>query len=324
MVFSGNGPIEIEGRQYQDPKDRPNANFEQVSDGYFATLGARIREGRDFAPDDSDQKLPVAIVNAAFARKYFGAESPLGRRFRTADNAGETFGPWRTIVGVVSDLRMTGPFDNPNVDETGFYVPFSSTVFGPPASAPAAPQFATLLVRPRPGRAADTLAPVLAADVTKIDPNLPLYFVATPAANIDAFLGQNRVIATMFSIFGAVAVVLSAVGLYGVMSFAVNQRTVEFGTRMVLGADRRKILKMVLKQGFVQLALGLGVGLALALAIAGLGGDGLRTALFQVDPRDPLVYASVSLLLALVAFAATLVPARRATRVDPALALRAE
>jgi len=168
------------------------------------------------------------------------------------------------------------------------------------------------------------LADELQRDAAKIDPNLPLYFVGTAAANLDGILGQSRVVATMFSIFGAVAVVLSAVGLYGVMSFSVNQRRQEFGTRMVLGADRRRILRMVLKQGLVQLAAGLGVGLGLALAIAKLGGDGIRQALFQVDPNDPLVFLMVSTLITVVAFAATIVPARRATRVDPAVALRAE
>jgi putative ABC transport system permease protein len=325
MVFSGNGPIEIEGKKYADLKDRPNANFENVSDGYFETLGARILQGRDFASDDSDQKLPVAIVNSGFAQKHFGTESPLGRRFRTSDTAGELFGPWRTIVGVVSNVRMQGPFNGPpNVDDTGFYVPFTATVFGPATPEPAAPQFATIIVRPQGGRSAETLSNTLLADVGKIDPNLPLYFVATPAHNIDNFLGQVRVIATMFSIFGAVAVLLSAVGLYGVMSYTVNQRRQEFGTRMVLGADRLRILKMVLRQGAVQLAVGLAIGLGLALVIAKLGGAGIRQALFQVNPSDPLIYGGVSLLLAAVAFVATLVPARRATRVDPALALRAE
>jgi predicted permease len=324
MVFTGNGPIEIEGKKYADNKDRPNASVENVSDGYFATLGARFLEGRDFTIDDSDQKLPVAIVNSAFSRKHFGTESALGRRFRTSDLAGQVFGPWRTIIGVVSDVRMLGPFDNPNQDATGFYVPFFASSFGPVLPGPASQQFATLVVRPRGGRAAETLAKPLLADVSKIDPNLPLYFVDTPAKNIDSFLGGNRVIATMFSIFGAVAVLLSAVGLYGVMSFSVNQRRQEFGTRMVLGADRRRILKMVLRQGAIQLGIGLTIGLGLALTIAQLGGGGIRQALFQVDPRDPLVYSGVSLLLAVVAFLATIVPARRATRVDPALALRAE
>jgi len=324
MVFSGNGPIEIEGREYKENRDRPNANFESVSDGYFETLGIRVREGRDFTADDSDQKLPVAIVNAGFAAKYFGQESPIGRRFRTVANNGALPGPWRTIVGVCPDVRMSGPFTNPNVDGTGFYVPFYAAAFGPGSDQPIAAQFATVIARPANGQGGETLVDTIRRDMSRVDPNLPLYFVATPATNIDSFLGQNRVIATMFTIFGAIAVFLSAVGLYGVMSFSVNQRTQEFGTRIALGADTRDILRMILKQGLRQLAVGLGLGLGLALGIAQLGGGGIRQALFQVDPRDPLTYVSVTALITAVAFIATLVPAKRATRVDPILALRAE
>jgi ABC-type antimicrobial peptide transport system permease subunit len=297
---------------------------ENVSAGYFDVLGVRLLEGRDFTTDDADQKLPVAIVNEAFARKHFGDGSPLGLRLRTVANGGAAFGPWRTVVGVVASVRMTGPFNNPNLDDTGFYVPFFDAAFGPTPAAPAPAQFATIVVRPPAGVRAETLAPTLARDVAKLDPNLPLYFVATPAANLDGLLGQNRVVATMFSIFGVVAVFLSAVGLYGVMSFSVNQRTQEFGTRMALGADARAILEMVLRQGLVQLAFGLLIGLGLTIGIVLAGGAGIRQALFQVDPLAPGSYLAVTALVTLVAFVATLVPARRATRVDPLLALRAE
>ncbi len=127
MVFSGNSPIEIEGKTYKDPKDRTQANNEQVTPEFFDVMGQRLLQGRRFTGDDLDSKLPVAIVNAAFSRKHFGTENPLGRRFRTVVNQGNTFGPWRTIVGVVSTVRMLGPFNNPNIDDTGFYVPFYST-----------------------------------------------------------------------------------------------------------------------------------------------------------------------------------------------------
>ncbi len=325
MTFSGNGKIELEGRSYKtDDSDRPTANFEQVTEGYFDTLGAKIREGRDFNGDDTDTRLPVAIVNSAFARKHFGTESALGRRFRTVGNNGLLFGPWRTIIGVVATVRMQAPFNQPNVDDTGFYVPYYSAVFGPALPGPIAQQFATVVVRPRHGAIAQTLATALQHSVNKVDPNLPLYFVGTPRENQATFLAQNRIIAGMFSIFGAVAVVLASVGLYGVMSFSVNQRTQEFGIRMALGADTNRILHMVLSQGALQLVVGLGLGLILALVLGIVGGDGVRNSLFNVSPRDPLTFAAVSVLLTLVSFVATLVPARRATRVDPMIALRAE
>jgi putative ABC transport system permease protein len=324
MIFTGSVPIEIQGRQYFDPKDRPNANFENVSPGYFQTLGVKVVEGRDLTDRDSDQMLPVAVVTAGFAEKNFGHDSPLGRRFRTTDANGQVFSPWRTIVGVVSNVRMTGPFNNPLADGTGFYVPFYATPVGAPSTTPVAQQFATVVVRPHRGQSAGALAQALLADVAKLDPDLPLYFVGTPAANLDGFLAQNRLVATMFTIFGLIAVILSAVGLYGVMSFSVNQRRQEFGTRMVLGADAPRILNMVLRQGAWQLGIGLVIGLSLAFVIVKIGGDGIRQALFQVSPNDPLIFLAVSSMITLVAFAATIVPARRATRVDPAVALRAE
>jgi predicted permease len=325
MAFTITGParIEIQGRDYKDDKDRPNVNVENISDGYFQTMGMKLREGRDFNADDTDARQPVAIVNAGFAAKYWPDQSALGRQFRTVVNSGRLYGPWRTVVGVVSDVRMTGPFNNPNLEAVGFYLPYYSTAFGPAAPAPVATQFATVVVKPRNGQAA-LFANQLRSAVKRVDPNLPLYFVGTPKENLDSFLGQNRVIAGMFTIFGGVALILAAVGLYGVMSFSVNQRTSEFGIRMALGASARAILSMVLRQGAVQLALGLVLGLGTAVAIALAAGSGLRNTLFNVSPLDPAVYAAVLGLLTVVALIATFIPAKRATRVDPMIALRAE
>jgi ABC-type antimicrobial peptide transport system permease subunit len=128
----------------------------------------------------------------------------------------------------------------------------------------------------------------------------------------------------MFSVFGAVAIALASVGLYGVMSFSVNQRTQEFGIRMALGANNNRILQMVLRQGALQLALGLALGLGLAFLASVFLGDAISNVLFSISPRDPLTYFAVGLLLTVVSFIATIVPARRATRVDPMIALRAE
>ncbi len=328
MSFSGFAPIEIEGKAYATDSDRPNANFEQVSEGYFGTLAVKLLEGRDFALDDSDAKLPVAIVNAAFARKHFGTQSAVGRRFRTVGNNGQLFGPWRTIVGVVPTIRMLGPFNNPQVDDTGFFVPYFATVFGPAQASPATQQFATVLVRPRGAgdlslRAA-ALGTALQREVNKVDPDLPLYFVGTAKANQDSFLGVTRITATMFTVFGAVAVILASVGLYGVMSFSVNQRTQEFGIRMALGADHRRILRMVLSQGGLQLVIGLVLGLGVTVLFAVFARAAIANQLFDISPLDAPTYFAVALLLTVVAFISTIVPALRATRVDPMIALRAE
>jgi ABC-type antimicrobial peptide transport system permease subunit len=324
MVFSGSSAIEIEGRTYRERRDRPLANVEQVTGGFFEVTRQRLIEGRTFTEDDLDARQPVAIVNAAFARKHFGNESAIGRRFRTADGAGTQFGPWRTIVGVVTTIRMLAPFNQPNLDESGFYLPFYSTVTGPAAEAPFVSQFATVVVRPRGGQRADTLGPLLRREVNKVDPNLPLYYVDTPKRNLDSMVAQNRIIATMFSIFGVVAVVLASVGIYGVMSFSVNQRTQEFGVRMALGAGTPRILGMVLRQGAMQVGLGLLLGLGLALPVVFLGGAAIQNTLFGVTARDPFTFAVVITLVIVVSLVATLVPARRATRVNPMTALRAE
>ncbi len=324
MVFSGNGPIEIEGKVYKDRRDHPRANFEQISAGFFEALGQKVVDGRSFTDADLESNEPIAVVNAAFAKKHFGNDSAVGRRFRTGDGTTPAYGPWRRIVGVVTTVRMLGPFNNPNVDDAGFYVPFYSVPFGPASPTPIAAQFGTVIVKPHAGQRPTALIGALQREVRKADPNLPLYFVATPKQNLDSAIAANRVIAMMFTAFGVVAFVLAAAGIYGVMSFAVNRRTQEFGVRMALGAGNRQILGMVLTQGARQVALGLGLGLGLAFLLGTLGAQAIGNTLFNVSARDPLTYGAVSLLVTVISFAAILVPGRRATRVDPMIALRAE
>src|SRR5438132_4198653 len=226
MTFDAQGQYEVDGQNYLTDRDRPRGNFESVSDNYFSALGLKILEGRDFTVDDSDSKQPVAIVNASFARKYWGNQSALGHQVRIF-NPGKPQ-PWRTIVGVVPDTLMQGPFDQ-QTEAAGFYTPL--------LGASPATQFCTILVRPRAGQRAETLGPALSKAVAELDSNLPTYFAGTPGRFHNEILSGNRIIATLFTIFGIVAFILSAVGLYGVMSFSVNQRTQEFGIRMALGAD---------------------------------------------------------------------------------------
>ncbi len=249
MTFANLNQYEVDGQNYVTDRDRPQGNSEAVSDGYFTTLGLKILEGRDFTIDDNDAKQPVAIVNASFARKYFGHASPLGRRIRIFNSVEPL--PWRTIVGVVPDTLMQGPFDQ-QTDSSGFYVPLLG-------ATPAA-QFCTIIVRPHPGQGAETLGAALSHAVAELDANLPVYFAGTPARLHEEILGTNRIMASLFTTFGTVAFLLSAVGLYGVMSFSVNQRTQEFGIRMALGADAKRIFRMVMQQGAWQLIIGLALG----------------------------------------------------------------
>lgn len=314
MTFAAGGQYEIDGQNYLTDRDRPKCNIESVSDGYFTTLGLKIREGRDFTIDDSDTKQPIAIVNASFARKHWGNQSAIGHQVRIFNPAKPQ--PWRTIVGVVPDTLMQGPFDQ-QTESAGFYMPL--------LGATPATQFATVLVRPAAGRRADTLGPLLSKVVAELDSNLPTYFGGTPSRFHAEILSGSRIIATLFGIFGIVAFVLSGVGLYGVMSFAVSQRTQEFGIRMALGADARRILRMVMSQGAWQLAIGLALGIGgVALLLGVVAAAALKNILFKVNPLDPTIYFAVAGLLTLVATVSCFLPARRATRVDPMVALRYE
>ena len=312
LAISQNGQFELEGERYPDERSQPIAAFEAVSDGYFAALGLGIISGRDFAASDTFDRPPVAIVNAAFARRYFSHTNPLGRHLRFPQQGGNTPGPWVTIVGVAPDTRMQGAFDDQS-DGAGIFVPLAQ-----------APQrWVTIVVR---GRAATpgALAEPLRRAMARFAPDQPIYLINTAANLIDETLAQNRLLASLFSIFGGVAMLLAAVGLYGVMSFAVSQRTNEFGIRMALGADAGLILRMILRQGAAQLLLGLVLGLSLALGLVLLGGALLEGMLFQVSRFDPLVWGSTVVLLSIVALVACLAPARRATKVNPTEALRAE
>jgi len=314
MTFDAQGQFEVDGQKYMTDRDRPRGNFESVSDNYFTTLGLKVLEGRDFTIDDFDSKQPVALVNASFARKHYGRESAIGHRIRIFNPGNPQ--PWRTIVGVVPDTLMQGPFDQ-QTDSTGFFLPL--------LGADPAPQFCTILVRPRPGQRADTLGPALKNAVAELDSNLPTYFPGTPARFHQEVLSGNRIIATLFSIFGVVAFILSAVGLYGVMTFSVNQRRQEFGIRMALGADAARIFRMVMSQGAWQLAIGLVLGAGGAALLLGvLAATVLRNLLFKVNALEPSIYLAVAGLLTFVAALSCFVPARRATRVNPMVALRTE
>jgi hypothetical protein len=234
-----------------------------------------------------DSRQPVAIVNAAFARKHFGTESAVGRRFRTVDANTEQPGPGARSWEWPAPSACSALSTTRTSTRAGFYVPFYSNPAGPVQAGPFANQFATVVVKPKPGLRADMLAPILQREVSKVDANLPLYFVGTPKKNLDGFIAPSRIIVTMFSIFGVIAIVLAAVGIYGVTAFSVSQRTQEFGVRMALGADRRRILQMLLRQGGLQVALGLFAGLGLAVLATTLAGKAIGNILFSVDPHDP-------------------------------------
>ena len=292
----------VEGKAYARDSDYPETHYVTTYPGYFRTFQVAL-EGRDFGSGDTRTSEPVAIVSHTFATKHFGSANPVGRRFRLGD--AKSTEPWRTVVGVVPDMWNDG-LENEKPESV--YLPFAQS-----------PQrFMSVTLRTRGNPAAMT-APVRAL-VTGLDPDLPIYFVKTLQERIDEESWFFRVFGALFMIMGAVALVLAAVGLYGVMAFNVARRTREMGVRMALGAQPRDVVRLIMRQGLIQLGIGLVLGSGLAFLLA----KGLKVILFQVSFLDPVVVGLTFAVLIAAALVATLVPAMRATRVDPMVALRYE
>jgi putative ABC transport system permease protein len=301
-VGSGGTNLAVEGKAYAEEKDYPEANLVSTMPGYFSTFQVKV-DGRDFSTADRANTLPVAIVNTTFAKKHFDGQNAVGRRIRLG--GAKSTEPWRQIVGVVPDMWLDG---TENDEPEGVYVPFAQ-----------APQrFMSVVIRTR-GEPGAMTAPVRNL-VATMDPDLPIYFVKTLQERIDEETWFYRVFGTIFMIMGIVALVLAAVGLYGVMAFNVSRRTREMGVRMALGAQPQNVVRLVLRQGLIQLAVGVVIGTLGAYFLAGL----LKMLLFQVAPTDPLVFGGTLAVLIASGIAASLIPARRATRVDPMVALRYE
>ncbi len=303
---SGVWEYRVEGRAYATERDLPSARAAMVSTGFFKLFGAEV-EGRDFGRLDTAGSLPVVIVNRRFAAKVWPGEDPLGKRIRLESELDETNPPWRTVIGVAPDLRMAGT-DNDEVPE-GVYLPLAQRC----------PGFVSVALRSRTDRPLD-LTRVLRQQINVIDPDLPIYFVFSMEGTLARSRFFPNLFASLFAIFGLAALVLAAVGIYGVIAFSVNQRTQEIGIRMALGAEQRNVLRMILRQGMWQLGCGLGAGLLAAFFASRL----LASVLIGVQPRDPATFTLVSVLLAAIALVACWIPARRAMRTDPLVAIRYE
>lgn len=295
--------LSVDGATYATEQDHPRAGRVVVSADYFTLLGVRPLTGRVFGAGDRVDTAPVALVNERFVKSFLSAGDPIGARVRVGDNDA----PWRTVVGVVPDLHLGG-FGNAEARDEGVYVPLAQNTIN----------FMSLLVRTE--RAPASVASAVQAQVTAIDPTLPLYWVRSLDEQYALDSWFFRAFGGLFMAFGFSALALATIGLYGVMSFAVGNRTREFGVRMALGAKIGDVWRLVLTQGAWQLAVGLGLGLVVAAALA----RSLATFLFGVRPWDPLVFLMVVATLAAAGIAACAIPARRATRVDPMSALRAD
>ena len=293
----------IEGRSYAKDADYPRAGNYSVSAGYFSTFGIRTIDGRTFTTADRGGALPVAVVNQAFVATHFAGVDPVGRRVRFG--ASRSTAPWLTIVGVVPN---TFGGDPEHMRPPLIYRPLAQNHSN----------FVSMVVRT--SGAPMTITPQVRDLVSTLNRDIPLYWVYSMTEAMARPLWFIRVFGTMFMIFGAIALFLAAVGLYAVMAFSVGRRTREVGIRMALGAKASDVIGMVVRQGVWQLGVGMLAGLTLALGVAQL----MKVVLFDVEPRDPMIFGGVVAVLTVAGVLACLIPARRATRVDPLLALRSD
>jgi putative ABC transport system permease protein len=282
------------------PGDILTANFSAATAAYFRTMGIPLVAGRDFETADHANAPFVAVINRAMADRYFPGQDPLGQVVRV-------LGPKpRTIVGVVPNLR-----------QRALHTPPEPEIYVPHHQFPTGGMF--LVVRTRSDRPA-LLASSLRGMVRSIDRDLPIASIRTGEQLMGATLSSRRFSLVLLSVFAGVALLLSMVGVYGVLSFTVSQQTREIGIRMALGAAARNVLGVMLWKGLWPVAVGLALGIGAALAAT----RALATMLFEVRPSDPLTLIAVVVLLLIVALVAVMIPARRAARLDPLLAVRCE
>jgi len=294
-------PIYVEGQPEQRGANVPTAMAARATSGFLSALGTRLIQGRDFTEQDGESKQDVAVVNETFTRRFWPGQSALGKRFSYAGSAG----PWIEVVGVIQD----GKYFSLSEEAT----PFVYTNVRPGSGG------GGILVARTTGEPQSAMA-AIRREFQQLDATLPLYNVRTMVEHMAIPLFPARVAATLLGGFGSLALALAAIGIFGVMAYAVTQRTREIGIRMALGAQAGGIFKLVVGQGLKLTALGMGIGLACAFAGTRL----MSGLLYGVSALDVVTFAGVSLLLALVALLACYIPARRAMKVDPMVALRCE
>jgi putative ABC transport system permease protein len=297
---SSGGEFSIEGRVLQ-PGEVLNSQFQSVNTDWFHTLRIGLKQGRLLDYSDGLETQPVAVISEGLARRYFPGQDPIGKRIRSGGVNSQS--PWRTIVGVVSDIQYNW-FDR--VPEPVMYT----------SHRQAAGQVMQLAVRT--GGDPLALTPAIRREVAAVDPDMPVYDVKTQGSVIHESVLGITYVTVMMLVMGVIALVLASVGLYGVMAYAVSERTHEIGVRMALGARTGQVLRLMLVRGMTLTGIGLSIGLVLSIVLARL----IAGLIFGVSATDFRTFGGVMVLLALVAFLATYIPARRAAMVDPLVTLR--
>jgi putative ABC transport system permease protein len=290
----------VEGQPLPMPGHFPNSDFHIVSPGYFRAIGIPLLRGRLFT-DSDDSKMPfVAVVSESFARRYWPREDPITRRFQLGSS-----GPWLSVIGIVGNTKQYG-LTSPT--KTEFYRSY--------LQAPLS--YMTIVVRTATSPLA--LTGEVRREVAELDKNVPVFNVRSMDQLFDESVSPQRMTMFLLGIFSALAMLLAAVGIYGVVSYSVARRTREIGIRMALGAQQRDVLRLVLREGMKLAIIGVGCGVVAALGLTRL----MASLLYGVKPTDPVTFVLVSLLLAGVTLLACYIPARRAAKVDPMTALRYE
>ncbi len=302
-VGSNGGTFTVDGATYNADRDVPNARWAAVSAGFFETFAIPILQGRGIAATDRAESDPVVVVNRAFADRFLPKGSPIGRRIRMGGRDSKL--PWLTVVGVVP-TTFSGDPEQPR--EPAYYAPLSQHYAS----------FVSIAVATAGEPMALTSA--VRGAVQSLNPDIPLYWVYSMDEALARPTWYIRVFGAMFMILGLIALFIAAVGLYAVMAFSVSRRTREVGIRMALGAGAGDVVGLVFRQGAWQMGVGMLLGLGFAAPVAQL----MSVILFDVRPRDPAIFGGVVAVLAASGLIACLIPARRATRVDPLLALRSE
>jgi predicted permease len=300
--FNSSGSFKIEGQPEPQPGQWPEIYFEPVSQDYFATLGVRLLEGRVFNSADTADRPPVVIINETTARRFWPNESAVGKRIgRPGQNPN-----WGEVVGVVNDMSFPGSLGEP-------YTRFQ-------AFRPLAQQTGGNVISMRGSIAPEAFVNDLRRAVAELDPTQPVHRVRAVRSLVEQGLGSVSLLGSLLGSFAALGLVLAAIGIYGVISYSVAQRTGEFGIRLALGAQARDVLWLVLKKGAFLILLGALLGFGGAYAVARF----LASAIPTLPTRDPMAMGGITIILIAVALAACYLPARRATKIDPMVALRHE
>jgi putative ABC transport system permease protein len=302
LPLRGNSSIgfQIEGRPAPAPGETISVNYRSITPDYFRAIGAPLAAGRTFTEEEGWQKQNAVIINQALQRRYWPDENPLGKRLR---GGGAPDSPWLTVVGVAADVK-----------ESGLTLDTDAALYFPYAVGPASTMTLVLRTELEPL----SLTSAASAAIRRVDSEQAVSNISTLEQLLSETVAQPRFNTGLLALFALFALLLASVGIYGVMSYAVEQRTQEMGLRMALGAQPRDVLKLVVGQGMKLVALGLAIGLLAALWLT----RWLETLLFSVETTDLPTYAMIPILLAAVALAACYLPARRATKIDPMVALR--